>query len=79
MNYIGCGTDTYQSPEFDKRGGKYCSKVDVWAIGMIIYQLVTGKHFFGKVESYRLPDKKRKSREKLDKIPFAEEKGFTEK
>ncbi len=37
-----CGTPLYSSPELLKKTG-YSYKVDIWAIGIICYELLTGK------------------------------------
>ena len=37
-----CGTLGYIAPEMLKGGGRYTDKVDVWALGVILFNLVTG-------------------------------------
>jgi calcium-dependent protein kinase len=39
------GTLTYKAPEMFYGGG-YDEKVDLWALGVILYELVTGKNPF---------------------------------
>jgi serine/threonine-protein kinase ULK/ATG1 len=36
-----CGTPLYMAPEIIK-GQKYNSKVDVWSLGAVFYEMVTG-------------------------------------
>jgi serine/threonine protein kinase len=43
-----CGTPLYMAPELllpckDKSNKKYTSKVDLWSIGIILYEMLTGK------------------------------------
>eukprot|EP00357_Protocruzia_adherens_P011212 CAMPEP_0115004262 /NCGR_PEP_ID=MMETSP0216-20121206/19092_1 /TAXON_ID=223996 /ORGANISM="Protocruzia adherens, Strain Boccale" /LENGTH=816 /DNA_ID=CAMNT_0002370205 /DNA_START=390 /DNA_END=2840 /DNA_ORIENTATION=+ len=40
-----CGTPIYEAPEMLKKQ-KYGEKVDLWAIGVILYQLITGEFPF---------------------------------
>jgi serine/threonine protein kinase len=40
-----CGTPLYLSPEILK-GQKYDEKVDLWAIGILAYELLLGKSPF---------------------------------
>eukprot|EP00927_Polykrikos_kofoidii_P077098 TRINITY_DN74084_c0_g1_i1.p1 TRINITY_DN74084_c0_g1~~TRINITY_DN74084_c0_g1_i1.p1 ORF type:complete len:335 (-),score=52.71 TRINITY_DN74084_c0_g1_i1:132-1136(-) len=51
------GTPAYMAPEMLERLGgprlAYGAKVDVWAIGVLIFQLLTGKLPFGKLEDHR--------------------------
>ena len=41
-----CGTPLYFSPELLMRK-KYDEKIDLWAIGVMIYEFVTGESPFG--------------------------------
>ena len=42
-----CGTYSYMAPEIYKNNEKgYSFEVDIWAVGIIIYQLLTGKLIF---------------------------------
>lgn len=45
---LRCGTESYQAPEFDRKGEKYCCKIDVWALGVTIYFLLAGKSLTSK-------------------------------
>lgn len=51
MNSLRCGTDTYQAPEFDKKGEKYNCNVDVWAFGLIAHYLLTGKSLISRTNA----------------------------
>ena len=42
MRQTFCGTPLYFSPELLK-GEKYNEKVDIWAIGVLIYELIAGR------------------------------------
>lgn len=43
-----CGTPLYMAPEIIN-GNKYDMKVDVWALGALLFQLLTGSFpFFGR-------------------------------
>jgi serine/threonine protein kinase len=47
--FRGGGTDGYYAPEFvlaEQRPFRYTNKVDIWALGCIIYELATGKKAF---------------------------------
>ena len=42
--YTVCGTYNYMAPEiFENNGKGYSFKVDIWSVGVIMYQLLTGK------------------------------------
>ena len=38
-----CGTIGYMAPELLVGEGEYDEKVDIWSLGVILYNLVTGK------------------------------------
>lgn len=40
------GTQGYRAPELLKEHAQFTRKVDVWAVGIIIYELVVGKRVF---------------------------------
>ena len=41
------GTYNYMAPEiFENNGKGYSFEVDIWSVGIIMYQLLTGKHLF---------------------------------
>jgi serine/threonine protein kinase len=42
LNQCNVGTPIYMAPEALKRG-RYSFKADVWAIGVIYYELLTGR------------------------------------
>ena len=45
--YTVCGTCNYMAPEiFENKGKGYSFEVDIWSVGIIIYQLLTGKLIF---------------------------------
>jgi serine/threonine protein kinase len=39
-----CGTLVYQAPEQMDGGKVYGKPVDIWAVGFIMFELITGKH-----------------------------------
>ena len=42
-----CGTYMYMAPEIVNRDNRYTKSVDIWAIGIIMHQILTGnKHPF---------------------------------
>lgn len=45
-----CGTLSYMAPELIKKQEYVGKKVDIWALGVILFRLVTGKFPFGKDE-----------------------------
>jgi serine/threonine protein kinase len=47
INKISCGTLQFQAPEIELKM-KYNCKVDIWAFGAVIYELITGKQFYHK-------------------------------
>lgn len=40
-----CGTPTYIAPEI-LRGEKYSTKVDIFSLGSLMYNLITGSYLF---------------------------------
>jgi serine/threonine protein kinase len=36
------GTSYYMAPELIKEGGSYGPEVDVWALGLVFYEMLTG-------------------------------------
>jgi len=44
-----CGTYVYMAPEREN-GGPYTYKSDLWSIGVILYQALTGKRFIGLID-----------------------------
>ena len=45
--YTICGTYNYMAPEiFENEGKGYSFEVDIWSVGIIMYQLLTGKLIF---------------------------------
>lgn len=55
-----CGTLLYQAPEQMEGGQSYGKAVDIWAIGFIMYELISGVH-----PLFKKGDDKLKYREKL--------------
>ena len=47
------GTEGYKAPELVNSGSTYTDKVDIWALGCIIYELATGKKAFANDEMTR--------------------------
>merc|ERR1712137_734417 len=47
------GTETYMSPE-RVLGEDYSLVSDVWSVGMVVYELATGRYPFGDVSSFPL-------------------------
>lgn len=41
-----CGTPTYMAPELVKKTDYYGHNVDKWALGVLIYRMVTGLYPF---------------------------------
>ncbi|KAH7814677.1 putative Protein kinase domain [Monocercomonoides exilis] len=39
-----CGTPLNAAPELLSREHRYDEKIDIWALGMIMYQMLTGRH-----------------------------------
>lgn len=44
---IFCGTPSYMSPELVKKKEYYAEYVDLWAIGVILFKLITNEYPFG--------------------------------
>jgi tRNA A-37 threonylcarbamoyl transferase component Bud32 len=44
---IFCGTPSYMSPELVKKKEYYAEYVDLWALGVILYKLITNEYPFG--------------------------------
>ena len=45
INEERCGTYMYMAPEIVKEDNQYTKSVDIWAIGIIMHQIITGnKH-----------------------------------
>ena len=51
-----CGTDEYLAPEII-RGEGYNEKVDIWAFGILIYECLSGKTPFSKIDFIKKNDK----------------------
>jgi serine/threonine protein kinase len=41
-----CGTPLYMSPQIVDGNQHYSYKTDIWSLGVIYYELLTGKHPF---------------------------------
>ena len=52
-----CGTDEYLAPEII-RGEGYNEKVDIWAFGILIYECISGKTPFTKIDFIKKNDNK---------------------
>ena len=50
-DFVPCGTWGYQPPEQAIEGVAYGKPIDVWAAGIIMYKMMTGKHPFRKPET----------------------------
>ena len=48
------GTQFYMAPEIFE-GSKYDGRVDVWSLGILTYELLTGKRIFEVVQGLRPP------------------------
>lgn len=54
--YSHCGTVPYMAPELVKRQSYYPGPVDVWALGVVFFELLTGHNpFYGKIVSGNRP------------------------
>ena len=51
---VAACTPIYGAPEVCKRAGKYDEKCDVWSVGLILYEMLTGKKVFDpdKIEDF---------------------------
>lgn len=49
----GIGTPRNMAPEVLK-GTNYDKQCDVWSIGIIFYQMITGDHFFNKMDAVKI-------------------------
>lgn len=50
--YTQCGTLPYMAPEIVKRQSYYPAPADVWALGIVFYELLTGHNpFYGRIQS----------------------------
>ena len=48
---IFCGTSSYMSPEITRKSEYNGYKADIWALGVVLYVLLTGRFpFVGKTE-----------------------------
>jgi serine/threonine protein kinase len=64
-----CGTPSYMSPEIVKRGWYSGSKADIWALGIILYRMVTGVFPFRGVSELEVFGKICKSKYDESKLP----------
>ena len=56
--YTVCGTPYYMAPEiFENNGKGYSFEVDIWSVGIIMYQLLTGKLPFNGKNNYEIKNK----------------------
>ena len=70
------GSDSYRAPELLEEHPTFTNKVDMWALGCILYELVTGKATFKgylDVLNYALDPKPNK---RLIEVPFPETEHF---
>jgi serine/threonine protein kinase len=72
-----CGTPAYFSPELWKLE-KYGGKSDMWALGVVLYQLMTLKHPFGSGLSDSQPIATAELREKVIEGHYVEPAGYSE-
>ena len=63
INKISCGTCNYQAPEIDLKVHYNC-KIDVWSLGAVFYELLTGNHLIDRKK--RIIDEKTKDRNTLE-------------
>lgn len=57
INKIHCGTLQYQAPEIEEKV-RYDSKVDIWAFGAIIFELLNNRPFIDKTKKSNINVKK---------------------
>lgn len=48
LMFTDLGTYIYQAPEMHNQIG-YTKKIDLWAIGVVCYEILTGNHPFKKI------------------------------
>lgn len=44
-----CGTPSYMAPEIVEKRGYRGKHVDIWALGVIVFKLLTGEYAFGSI------------------------------
>lgn len=49
-SYTFCGTHEYLAPEFLTKKGGHNKAVDWWCLGVMVYELLSGKHPFGRID-----------------------------
>ena len=53
-----CGTPNYIAPEIlDKEKGGYSYEIDIWSVGVIMYELIIGTHPFGDSDNRNIYNK----------------------
>jgi len=50
------GTPDYMAPEVVRHSGSYTKNVDIWSLGMVMYELMTLKRPYEDVNYYLVPD-----------------------
>jgi serine/threonine-protein kinase ULK/ATG1 len=56
------GTPLYMAPEFFQLGAKYDSKVDIWSLGMVLYEMIAGYPPFTATRREEIPSAQRNLR-----------------